>query len=122
MANTATITASLSYTDASGSEELAQTALAATLTNAGFTRNRQSIPTSEAAINLAGLSGPGYALIINRDATNYVELKVATGGAIFAKLDANGGVALVKLGSGAQAPFAIANSATCIIDVFIVRT
>jgi len=122
MANTATITASLSYTDGSGSEELAQTDLAATLTNAGFTRARQSITTSESAINLAGLSGPGYALIINRDATNYVELKVATAGAIFAKLDANGGVALVKLGSGAQAPFAIANSATCIIDVFIVRT
>ena len=122
MANTATVSVNLSYTDGSGSEELGISDIEVTLTNAGFTRIRQSIATSETAINLAGLSGPGLAVFINRDATNYVELKVATGGAIFGKLNAGGMPALLQLGSGAQAPYAIANSAACIIDVFVLRT
>lgn len=123
MATTATVSVALAYSDANGSEELAPDAVEITLTNAGFTRIRQSIATSETTINLAGLSGPGLAVFVNRDATNYVELKVAASGAIFAKLGAAGKApALLQLGSGAQVPVAIANAGACIIDIFILRT
>lgn len=123
MANIATIIANLAYEDGSGSIELGNTdGLSVTLTNAGFTRLRQSVGTSEEAVTLGDVTAPGYAIFINRDATNYIELKVATGGAIFAKLSANGGLALLQLGTGAQAPFAIANTAACIMDILLVRT
>jgi len=123
MTNTATITANLAYSDGSGDIELGNTeGLAVTLTNAGFTRIRQSVGTSEEAVTLGDATAPGYAVFINRDATNYIDLKVATGGAIFARLSAGGGLALLNLGSGAQAPFAAANTAACIMDILIVKT
>lgn len=123
MANTATITANLAYSDGSGDIELGNTAgLAVTLTNPGFTRVRQSVGTSEEAVVLGEVTAPGYAVFINRDATNYIDLKVATSGAIFARLSAGGGLALLSLGSGAQVPFAVANTAACIMDVLLVKT
>lgn len=79
---------------------------------------RQSIATSETTIQLGAVTSPEYLLIVNRDATNYVEVKVAASGAIFAKLKP-GYACLVPLGSGAQAPVAIANTAACLVDVFV---
>jgi hypothetical protein len=86
----------------------------------------QTIATSETAVNLGGISSPTAFMIVNLDDTNYVEVKVATSGAIFAKLkkdtdgDGNGGFAcLTELGSGAQAPYAIANTAACNVLVLV---
>jgi hypothetical protein len=73
-------------------------------------KNVQAIGTSEEAITL-GDGGTFKELYLrNLDETNYVEIKVATGGAIFCKL-LPGEDTLVRLGSGAQAPYAIANTA-----------
>lgn len=84
----------------------------------------QSIGTSEEALNLGDVSPTGATLIvINRDTTNYVEIKDGTGGTIIAKLRANGvGVnwCCIPLGSGITAPYAIANTAACEVDIFIV--
>lgn len=121
MATTATVDVTLSYSDADTSSELTK-AITSTLSNRGFTADIQSIGTSEEAITLGETTSPGYMLIINLDATNYVELKTGSSGTIFAKLDANGGCALLKLGSGAQTPYAIANSAACLVRKLIVRT
>ncbi len=84
----------------------------------------QSIPTSEAAINLGGVSSPTGLFLRNLDPTNYVDVKVGTSGAIFARLapdtnsDGKGGfVCLSNLGSGAQVPYAISNSGACRILV-----
>ena len=79
----------------------------------------QNIGNSEEAIDMGTLSTPGWALFINLDQTNSIDLKVATGGAIFARLDPDsagdgtGGFALLKLGSGATAPYAVTTSGTC---------
>src|SRR5689334_17297298 len=80
-----------------------------------------SINTSETAIELGDISTRGMAIFVNLDTTNYIEVKVATSGAIFAKLfpkradssTAQSGLnfCIVHLGSGAQSPYAIANSA-----------
>lgn len=92
-----------------------------------FTHTVQSVGTSEEAIDLGDVSTPGWAVFRNLDQTNYIELKVATGGAIFAKLvpdsdgDGKGGIAVLQLGSGATAPFAIANTAACNMEIFIIE-
>lgn len=79
----------------------------------------QSIGTSEEALSV-GDGGTIVELYLkNLDVTNYVEIKVATGGAIFGKL-LPGQDMLVRLGSGAQAPFAIANTAAVALEIMAV--
>jgi hypothetical protein len=84
----------------------------------------QSIGTSEEAIELGDISSRGFAVLVNLDPTNYIEIKVATSGAIFAKLFPKGSTAginfcVVHLGSAAQSPFATANSAECKMEIFL---
>ena len=123
MANEITVTAQLSFADAESADEILQVlekqATAATLK---YTKAKQSIGfAAEEAINLGEVTAPGWALFINRDATNFISLKVATSGAIFAKLKP-GECALLRLGSGAQVPYAVADTAACQLEYFIVST
>ncbi len=122
MSSEVTATGTLAYSDALGvqlSLSIPAT-FAATPSSLKPSQLKQSIATSETALKLGDTTAPGYAMLVNLDPTNYVELKVATSGAIFAKLDAAGGFAILKLGSGAQAPYAIANSGACLVEVLIV--
>lgn len=82
-------------------------------------RGQQSIATSDTAINLGSVATLGMWVLVNRDPTNYVELKVAAAGTIIARLAPNGGFCAFRIGSGITAPAAIANTAACIIDKFI---
>lgn len=84
----------------------------------------QSVATSEEALLLGDVSTRCVCMLINLDTTNYIEVKVATGGAIFAKLWPRGtGVGLnfclLALGSGAQSPFVIANTAACRMAILL---
>lgn len=85
----------------------------------------QNVGTSEEAIDLGDTGTPVYAFFKNLDPTNFINLKVATGGAIFAKLrpdtngDGTGGVAMLELGSGATAPYAIADTAACNMEIML---
>ncbi len=81
----------------------------------------QSIGITEEAITLPEGGAPGYAAFINRDDTNFINIKVGTAGAIFAKL-LPGEFAVLRLGSGAQAPFAIADTAACRMAILIIPT
>jgi hypothetical protein len=90
------------------------------MTGAKFIKTVQAIPTTEEALQLGETSGSlGWCLIKNLDNTNFVSLKTATSGTVFAKLPAKGGVALFCFGSGVTAPFAIADTAACNIEIFI---
>lgn len=121
MANEITMNASLGYVDS----ELASLILAIpqnlqkTITTKRYVLNRLVVTTAELAIPLGNLSSLGYYLFINRDPTNYVELRVSTGGVKFARLDPVNGFACGRFGSGISAPFAIANTASCDVDYFI---
>ena len=87
----------------------------------------QSVGTSEEAVVLGDTAALGGTLVlVNLDPTNFVNVKVATGGAIFAKLfpdtdsDGSGGfIVLDAMGSGALAPFVIADTAACKVLVMI---
>lgn len=119
MANEVTVAASLSYADANSSEQLAQASFTYTPATLRKVKLTQTVNTSETTVNLGGVSTPGFVEFVNRDPTNYVELKVAASGAIFAKLHPAGGTACLFLGSGAQAPVAVANSAACLVEVMV---
>ena len=86
-----------------------------------FSWQKMNVGTSEEAVALGEATAPGWAIFINRDTTNFIELRVATGGAKFAKLKA-GECCLLRLGSGAQVPYAIADTAACQMEYCIINT
>lgn len=113
---------SLQYTDSEGVDRTVQIAdLLATVATKKYVETKQNIGITEEAINLAEVTSPGWAIFINRDPTNFIELRVATAGAKFAKLKP-GEFALLRLGSGAQVPYAIADTAACQLQYFISMT
>lgn len=120
MANEVTISLSLNYADSEGADETLQ--LTDVTDNASvkkYLKAKQNVGTSEEALVLGEVTSPLYALIINRDVTNFVTVKVGTGGAVFAKLRPGRGC-LVPLGSGAQAPFLQADTAACQVEYLVV--
>lgn len=123
MADELTINASMKYADSEGADvAMSIVELVATVATKKFTKYKQAVGfAAEEAVGLGDISAPGWALFCNRDATNFISLKVATSGAVFAKL-LPGEFALLRLGSGAQAPFAIADTASCQLEVFIAST
>lgn len=122
MAQEITLNASLAYEDSEGTDTTMQVVdLIANVATKKLIRAKQSIGITEEAIVLGEVTSPAWAMFINRDETNFINLKVATSGAIFAKL-LPGKFALLPLGSGAQAPFAIADTAACQLEYLIIMT
>lgn len=119
MANEICINLTLQYEDDEDTEEgLQVNNFYADLTSFQFTKAKQSIGTSEEAIQLGGVTSPRWLMAINRDDTNYVEIKTGTGGTIVARLYP-GAPMLIPLGSGMQAPYAISNTAACLLEYFV---
>jgi hypothetical protein len=122
VANELTLSATLAYADDEGADEALQVAeLLATSSGKLYVKDKQSIGITEEAIGLGEVTSPGWGLFINRDTVNFLELRVGTGGAKFAKLKP-GECALLRLGSGAQVPYAIADTAACKLEYIIVQT
>jgi hypothetical protein len=84
---------------------------------------QQSIPTTAGgtAIDLGGCTAPGWAFFINRDANNYLDILSAVSGTVMARL-LPGEFALFRLSTGAQAPAAIAHTASCVLEYCIINT
>jgi len=122
VSNEINLNATLEYEDSEGTALSLQIVnLLASVASKKPIAFKQNIGITEEAIGLGETTAPGWAMFINRDETNFVNLKVATGGAIFAKLKP-GEFAFLRLGSGAQAPFAIADTAACQLEVLICNT
>ncbi len=120
MANELTISApAVSYEDTFGVlASIDIPALSITLSTKKVVQTKQTVGTSEEPLIIGDVVSLGYCVIINRDDTNFVNVKVGTGGAIFSKL-LPGRWLIVPLGSGAQAPYVIADTATCDIEIFL---
>lgn len=123
MANEFELGGSIIYedTEMDDPEIMSISGLLANISTKRYTRAKQSIGTVEEAINLGEVGAPGWFMAINRDATNYVEIKVGTGASIFAKLKP-GEFCLLRLGSAAQAPYAIADTAACQLEYIVFDT
>ena len=129
MANEITLNGSVAYEDSEGADlALSMADVLKTVATKKYIRHKMQVGTTEEAVALGEVTAPGYAIFINRDGTNFIELRVATGGAKFARLDADtagdktGGFAILRLGSGAQAPYAIADTAACQMEYFIISS
>lgn len=91
-----------------------------TMTGNRILHHRQSVGfAAEEALVLGEVPAGGLCLIINRDATNYVQVRRATGQTAMLRIPA-GEFALFRFdAAGATAPFVIANTAAVEIEVFI---
>ncbi len=126
MSNELTLAASIEYDDGLVTDSLSILSGddVRSLTTDKFHKSIQSVGTSEEAVGLGDITTRCVCMLINLDSTNYIEVKTGTGGTIFAKLYPRGsGVGanfcLVPLGSGAQSPFVIANTASCEMAIFL---
>ncbi len=120
MANEVTISASLGYSDGDDVDvSVAVQNQQRTPTTKRPLKTIQAIGTAEEALQVGDGASFGDLWVRNLDATNFVNVKVATGGAICAKL-LPGRFMLIPLGSGMQAPFAIADTAACNVEIMVV--
>jgi len=94
-----------------------------TMTGTRTSRIQQSIGfAAEEALQLGELSGAlGYVMFKNLDATNYVEILTGTGGVKFCKLLAGETAGPFRLGSQVTAPYAQANTAAVLLDMWFVE-
>lgn len=85
-----------------------------------FVHHAPSIGVTEEALALGELSAPfGLFIGINRDDTNYLEIRSATGAANdIVKIPA-GGFAVFFMGSDITAPYAIATTAACVLEYWL---
>lgn len=122
MANELHATGCLYYRDANGVENaLPIIDDIISVTTKKTTRVQQTIGTSEEAIEIGEVSMTGAILmVVNRDATNFVEVKVGTGGTVIGRLTPQRRFLILPVGSGITAPFAVADTAPCIIDIFAI--
>ena len=110
MANEITVTAALAYAKDGTSFSAAVTALSITVSGARFIHARQSIGTSEEALDLGDIGTGGWLLAINRHASAVIEIRSGTGATDLVRM--NGGEpALFRVSADATAPFAIASAA-----------
>jgi hypothetical protein len=111
VANEVTTTISLDYSDSDGQELQSGTEnFQRSVSTKRPYKATQLIGTSEEAITLGDGGTIKELYLRNLDATNYVEIKTGTGGVITDKL-LPGEDCIHRLGSGMQAPYAIANTA-----------
>lgn len=89
-----------------------------TVSGSRFIQMRQSVGTSEEALDLGDIATGGYFVAVNRDSTNYVELRSGTGATDFIRLNA-GEVCAFRISGDASAPFAIANTAAVELEYFL---
>lgn len=118
MSDEITINAFLSFTNGVRSDEFGETGLTFDMSGTDYVRKTQSVGTSEEALNIGEITTPGYILIRNRDATNFVSLRAATGGANCVKIKA-GEIALFRLAS--TAPFVIADTSSVEIEYLLIE-
>lgn len=113
MANEFSMSFQVSLTNGTLKDQYSSGTLAANQSTAALVRNVQSIvhTPSHTALDLGSVSSCGYAVFVNLDASNYIEIGTDVTGtfAPFAKVDA-GKAIMLKLAT--NAPYALANTAT----------
>ena len=123
MASELYIQGSLSYLDSVGvKQDCGVPSKAVDISQKRLSPRLMSVATSETTIDLGTITSLGFAIFINRDPTNYIEIKTATSGTIIAKLLAGECFGPWRIGSGITAPVAIANTAACQMEYMIVGT
>lgn len=123
MANEISVAGQLIYEDSEGTSEYLQLAeKLLTITTKKYVKHKQNIGTSEEALDKGELAAIGWMIFKNLDATNFVELRSATGAANDVIKVPPASFALFHWGSDVTAPFAIANTAACQCEYLLLST
>lgn len=123
MANEIQVTAQLQYTNAAKNiaQKLLQlTAAQFNITGTNYNAGTATVSTSAAIIPLGALASIGWCIFKNNDATNYVQLKTATGGTVFAQLQP-GEIALFRFDPTVTAPAWVAHTASCEVEYLMLE-
>lgn len=118
MANELKVTCRLEFSKGDTEHDFAITKLARTIAGAQAMANRQSIGTSEEAVLVGDVAAGGYFMGVNRDSTNYIELRPGSGLGDLIRLEA-GDVCLFRLTDDATL-YAIADTDTCDLEYLII--
>lgn len=124
MANEVTVNASLVIKDATSPTRALQSGdVSADITTDAQIFQKMSVATAATAVPVTGLTTPGWAIFINRDATNYIDLYTDNGAnkKHFARLNPSK-PALLFLGADCLTPYAKAHTAACIMEFLILDT
>lgn len=78
----------------------------------------QTIGTSAEALDIGDITACGLLLIVNRDETNYVTLRMGAAGADVVKLKP-GEPALLRL--AANTPYALADTSPCVVEYLLLE-
>jgi len=120
MASEISVSAALSFLKGSSTDRLSPDPLTPTMTGSQYVKHRQTVGfAASEALNLGpDVAAGGWCMIVNRDATNYVQVIAATGETPLIRLLA-GEFALFRLSASATAPHVQANTAAVDIDVLL---
>ena len=90
------------------------------MTGAKSTKVKQSIPTTEEALQLGEVAAGGLCIIKNLDGTNFVAIKAAAGATPLIRINA-GESAAFRLHGSASAPVAQADTAAVVIQFILLE-
>jgi glucose dehydrogenase len=118
MSQELSISASLAFSKSGISSSMQSGTLKFTVSGGDYQRATMSVPTSATVLPLGSIGTAGYCIVVNRDATNYVEVYTGTSGVAAIKL---------KPGEWAMFRFAVAapavksNTAACVIEYLVIE-
>lgn len=114
------LTASVALTLQKGIVEVSwiQHGVKVTVSGSKYTHIVQAIGTSATALDIGDITTPGYILMKNQDATNYVTIRMGASGADVVKMKA-GEIALFRLAG--STPYAVANTASVNVEYFLIE-
>lgn len=121
MANELSLTFGLSFSKSGITEALNPGLKLFNVAGSNFMRQTQTIGTSAEAIALGDVATPGYILMHNLNVTNYVEVFNDNGATKPVVHLRPGGWALFEFAITASAPFAKADTGSCIVEYVLIE-
>ncbi len=118
MADELEIAAALKFSKDGESASLDAGLLQITVSGSAYKKGTQEIGTDEEALLMGDVGTAGYVLLVNRDDTNFVEIRPGSGIADLIKIKA-GEFALFRLAM--DAPYAIADTAACQLEYLVIE-
>jgi hypothetical protein len=119
MANELTITSSMSFQKEKAFASMGKGGVRVTVTGTKYVEIVQAIGTSEEALLLGDIASPGYMMVENLDATNFVEIRPGSGAADMIKIPPLSFAGPFMLAT--STPYAIADTAECKIRYLLIE-
>ena len=120
MANELTLSASLKFAKSSIDVLFSKSGIQLDVTGDDYAKMTQGVGITEEALDLGHIGTPGYCIMVNNDATNFVEIRPGTGVADLITIPP-GGIAIFKFSAEVTAPFVIADTAAVQIEYLLVE-